>query len=271
MSAPRPLPRLLHVQRVRSLGPRMRRITLGGPGLRGFPAGCEGAHIKLLFPEQAGGVPTLPEIGPQGRVWPAHGPRPHVRTYTVARIDPTVPELDVDIVLHVHGGRASDWARHARVGDAIGLIGPGGPPLFRPGADFQLLVGDPSSYALVHAVLDKLPPQARGQVLMQIDAPADMLPLPACDGMPVRWCTSAEEMVSTLRGLPRPDGDISVTLAGESHTVIALRNLVVGEWRVPRAGMYAVPYWKRDLDEEAYHEERHRIMDAFEASDAWTA
>lgn len=268
MSLARPIPRLLQVLDNQVRTPRMRRITLGGAALAGFPEGSEGAHIKLLFPSQRDLAPVLPELTPDGPRWPAGAPRPQVRTYTVAAFDALARTLDVDLVVHAHGGCASVWASAARVGDALGLIGPGGPPLFRPQASRFLLIGDPSSYALVRAVMARLPADAMGDVLMEVPDAQEIQPLPARERMRVQWLGDARgSLLAALQALPWPPGEVSVTLAGESHTVVALRNHLVAQRGVARTAMYAVPYWKRDLDEDAYHDERHRLMDAFEASD----
>jgi NADPH-dependent ferric siderophore reductase len=268
MSASRPAPRLLRVLRNELRTPRMRRITLGGAALAGFPEGCEGAHIKLLFPAERGALPSLPELTPEGPRWRADAPRPQVRTYTVADFDARTQTLDVDLVVHAHGGCASAWARGARAGDALGLIGPGGPPLFRPQASRFLLIGDPSSYALMHAVMRRLPPQAVGDVLMETPSPQEIQALPERAGLRVQWLDDAPgRLLAALQALPWSPGEVSVTLAGESRVVVALRNFLVASRGVPRTAMYAVPYWKRDVDEDAYHDERHRLMDAFDASD----
>lgn len=266
MNAARPQPRLLHVVRTQTRTPRMRRVTLGGAALAGFPAGSEGAHIKLLFPEQAGAVPQLPTLAASGPVWPQPQQRPHVRTYSVARFNAHAQELDVDIVLHDHAGRAAGWAAAARPGDALGLIGPAGPPLYRPQAARFVLIGDPSSHALIHAVMDKLPTDARGDVLIEVPHSQEIQPLPPRPNMPVQWLRDrGGELLDALAALPWPSQSVSVTLAGESAQVVAARDFLARQRQVPRAMMYAVPYWKRDLDEDAYHAERHRIMDAFDA------
>ncbi|NUO75332.1 MAG: siderophore-interacting protein [Lysobacter sp.] len=249
----------------------MRRITLGGPALAGFPEGCEGAHIKLLFPNRRDEVPNLPELTAEGPRWRNGAPRPQVRTYSVAGFDARTQTLDVDLVVHAHGGCASAWAREARAGDALGLIGPGGPPLFQAHATRYLLIGDPSSYALVHAVMARLPADAAGDVLMEVPDAQEIQPLPLRERMRVQWLNDAPgTLLRAVQALPWPPGEVSVTLAGESRVVVALRNFLVAQRGVSRTAMYAVPYWKRDLDEDAYHDERHRLMDAFEASDEAT-
>lgn len=65
MSA-RPRARLLRVLRIAQRTARMRRITVGGSELDGFPAGSEGAHIKLFLPAEAGQTPVLPAFGDHG-------------------------------------------------------------------------------------------------------------------------------------------------------------------------------------------------------------
>lgn len=279
-----PRARLLRVLRIAERTPQMRRITLGGVDLAGFPGGCEGAHIKLLFPAVAGEAPQLPVLGEHGPVWPEGATRPLVRTYTVARIDPEAQELDVDIVLHGDEGPASRWAVAARIGDPLGLAGPGGPALFQPGAARHLLIGDPSSYALLCAVIARLPARARIEALLEVPDAAEIQPLPPHPGLRARWLSregrpagASRLLLQAVRELPwesldsgsAADGGakreaLSVTLAGESAQVVAIRDFLARERAVPRAMMYAVPYWKDRWDEDRYHEERHRIMDAFE-------
>lgn len=272
MSA-RPRARLLQVVRVVERTARMRRFTLGGPDLHGFPDGCAGAHIKLLFPADAGATPALPTFGEHGPVWPAAAPRPAVRTYTVARIDAAGGELDVDIVLHGDDGPASRWAMRARAGDPLGLAGPGGPELFRADAPRQLLIGDPSSYALICAAIARLPRHARIDALLEVPDAGEIQPLPEHPHLQARWFSregapagASRRLLEAVRELPWPREEaVSVTLAGESAQVVAIRDLLARERGVPRSMMYAVPYWKDRWDEDRYHDERHRIMDAFEA------
>ncbi|MGH8084913.1 MAG: siderophore-interacting protein [Lysobacter sp.] len=275
MSATRHDPHWLQVVAVAERGPRMRRVRLAGAGLHDFPAGSEGAHIKLLFP-RANPLPALSELG---MAWPEPPPSPLVRTYTVAAVDPVAGWLDVDMVLHGHAGPGARWTAAARPGDRIGLIGPGGPPRWQPGADHFVLIGDPSSHALVCAVMAQLPQAARGEVLIEVVDQHDLQPLPTRPGMRVHWCPreprseaptglAAVGLLATLRALPWPPGTVSVTLAGESAVVVAAREFLVAQRGVSRRAMYAVPYWKATLDEDTYHDERHRIMDAFEAEPA---
>lgn len=277
MNAPEPKrspPRLLRVKHTRLLGPHMRRVTLSGSALLGFPPDSGGAHIKLLLPRAGQLEPVLPTLGEAGPVWPAPDIRPIARTYTVARFDAAALELDVDFVLHDDDGPASRWARQAQPGAAIGVAGPGGPARFLPDADHFLLIGDPSAYAVMAATLAALPADAHGQVLMEVAQPDEVLPLQAPPAMAVRWLCrhGTRAAVSTLlldavRAMPWPDGKVSVTLAGESTQLVRLRDFLWQQRGLARQHLYAVPYWKDQHTEEAYHAERHRIMDEMEESE----
>lgn len=266
---PRTPPRLLQVRRTQMLTPNMKRITLVGAALEGFPVNSDGSHIKLLLPREGQLEPVLPTLGPQGPVWPPAHLRPISRTYTVSRYNPEAGELDVDFVLHGDQGPASHWALNAQPGAAIGVAGPGGPALFRPWADWFLLVGDPSSLALINAVLRQLPCRAQGIVLIEVPHVDEIQALPLPPHMKARWLVRDPEqsagqsrlLVQAVTAMSWGAGTPSVTLAGENAQVIALRDFVRYDKQVPIDLIYAVPYWKDRYTEEAYHQERHRIMD----------
>ncbi|MCW7539442.1 siderophore-interacting protein [Aquabacterium sp. A7-Y] len=261
-------PRLLRVRRSERVTPEMQRVTLAGPALAGFPEDSAGAHIKLMFPRQGQAEPVLPTLGPDGPVWPPAPLKPILRTYTVARYDAAAGELDVDFVLHGDEGVASRWAARARSGDAIGLAGPGGPARFCPGADWHLVIGDPSSLAMVQSVLDALPPTARGYALLEVPNRHEIRPLAVPGSLELRWLSregapagDSRLLLHAVQRLPWLHGRLSVSLAGESTQVVAIRDHLLVERGVARGDMYAVPYWKDRHTEEAYHEERHRLMD----------
>ncbi|WP_028311811.1 siderophore-interacting protein [Derxia gummosa] len=268
-----PGPRLLVVRRAVTVTPGLRRITLGGPALAGFPPGCDGAHLKLLLPRPGQLRPELPRPGPDGLVWPSAARKPVVRTYTVARHDPVPGELDIDFVLHAAPGPAADWAARARPGDEVGIAGPGGPPRFAADAGFHLLFGDLSAAALIAAVLRQLPAGARGHAVIAVDDPADCRVLPQRGALDLRWIVRGRPgadgfagLLDAWDGLPRPPGaTLSATLAGEHAEVVALRRRALAAG-VARERLYAVPYWKSDADEEGYHAERHRVMDELDAT-----
>lgn len=267
-------PRLLTVKRMQQLSPHLKRITLEGDALRGFPDNSNGAHIKLMLPQPHQTVPVLPTLGPAGPVWPPDNERPITRTYSVSSYDATANELHVDFVLHGDNGPGSRWALQAQIGDAIGMAGPGGPDRVKSNADWYLLVADLSAFAALQAALHSLDTQARGYAFIEVETADDIIALQTSPQISVQWLVrgTARAGTSTLlldavRQLHWLPGSPSAMIAGENSQVVAIRDYLLQEKRIPKKMLYAVPYWKDLATEEMYHEERHRIMDELEEAE----
>jgi len=114
--------RELEVLATTMLGSALLRVTLGGPGARGFESHVPEEHIRLIFPDEHGEL-RLPERDGLSLRWPR--PLPVSREYTVRRHDPVAEQIDVDIAVHA-GGVASDWAVAVRPGALIHVAGPPG-------------------------------------------------------------------------------------------------------------------------------------------------
>lgn len=258
-------PRRLAVLASRPLSARTRRITLGGVELNGFPPDCGGAHLKLFIPPP-GRALLLPDLGPDGPVWPL-GERPATRTFSVRAFHADPASLDIDFVLHEHDGPASLWARHARTGDELGLAGPTGPPLFCAVAEFHLMAGDLCALPAIAASLERLPATARGAVFIEIASDDDRQDLIHPRGVSVHWlrrrALGPSPLPEAIRAvtLPADLRTASATVAGENAAVVAIRRELLYGCGLPRHRVYAVPYWRAGNSEEQYHAERHRIMD----------
>jgi NADPH-dependent ferric siderophore reductase len=148
------------------------------------------------------------------------------------------------------------------------VAGPGGPQRFVPGARYYLLFGDPSAMAALASVLAKLPADAIGHAFIDIADHSEIQPLRHPPGVQLHWLTPGSgTLEDAARSLQWPSVSVSVTLAGESSQVVAVRQHLLRERALPPESLYAVPYWKARHTEEAYHAERHQIMDRFEAED----
>lgn len=262
-------PRLLEVVQVTELSPRMRRVTLGGEQIAGFPDGRQGSHVKVLFPRAGQDKPELPQLGPNGPQWPPAEVRPYSRTYTIRRFNAARGELDLDFVLHEHDGPASQWARNVRPGALVGIAGPGGRGPIPHDADWYLFAGDESALAAIGAHLETLPQSAKGTVFIEVADIAEEQRLDAPAGVSVTWLhrNGAAPGATTLltdavRQAAWPsEGVIFGWVAGEADAVVAIRAHLRDQRRLTRAQIDAVPYWKMGANEEAYHDERHRVMD----------
>lgn len=208
------------VLRIEDLSPSFRRFTLGGPGMERF--GIDGPprdlRIKLLLPAASpedlrSGAATrydLPGLlermeGEEGswyQAWLQVDPavRGAMRTYTVRAWRPAAGEIDVDVVLHTPAeaepvGPAERWARSARPGDRLHVLGPDreapAPTAgieFRPAATSDLLlVGDETAVPAVASIVSSLPADARGRALLEVPLAADALAVAAPAGVEVTW------------------------------------------------------------------------------------
>lgn len=263
-------PRLLQVVRTQFLSDAMRRITLSGTDLHGFPEDRNGAHIKVFLPRHDQHKPVLPTLGPKGPVWPPAHLRPITRTYSVRRYCRTTNELDIDFVLHGADSPASGWALNAMAGDFLGVAGPGGPdPLLAPAAQ-HLIAGDLTALPAICALLESLPRRAQGHAIIEIDRDDFRQSVDNNTQIQLRWVqrkpgvnASDNTLMQAIQQarLPLTEGSLSAFVAGENHSVLAVRDYLRHTYGLRKSALYAVPYWHRGQDEETYHQQRHRIMD----------
>ena len=223
------------------LTPHMLRITLGGPGLDGFPVDQDGAYVKLRFKE--------PESEDEKLVQ---------RTYTVRTRDAEKHALDVDFVTHEASGPATDWANSCKVGDQIRFAGPGPRRFVDTSADWVFLAGDMSALPAISANIKAMPPHVRGYAVLEVISEADQQPLSFPDGLKVRWVINPEpEKANTLlcdavKALPWLEGRPSVWVASEFDQSRAMRAYFKNERGVQRTEMYASSYWRMGEDDEGH-------------------
>ena len=229
-----PAPRRLVVTGAERLTPTMRRITLGGEGLRGFALvpGAWGPYVKLLIP----------------RV----GEPPARRTYSVRDFDPAANTLTVDIVLHEPRGVASSWAMFTAPGDEVGLLGPGAVRV-DAATPRVILAGDHSALPAIAFTLERLPGDARGQAFIALDDRADRQSLAAPPGVEICWVDATETLDGAVRGADWPrDGAVMVWAGAEAALARRLRAHARGERGLDQERCAVLNYWKRGKPEGAF-------------------
>ncbi|WFP50549.1 siderophore-interacting protein [Methylomonas sp. EFPC3] len=255
--------RQLTVRETFSLGRNLRRIRFQATEPQDLADAGPGAHLKLLLPAIAGDTPLSAQSANCDPAFSAEN-NPIARTYSLRRADPRRRTLDIDFVIH-GAGPGSRWASRAEIGHSVGLVGVGGPRLFRPEAEFHLLAGDLSALPAIAAVLEALPDSAVGAALIEIADVADQLSLQHPPGLTPYWLHShaASGLAAAVGRTQWPAGaDVFATVAGENDAVLAIRAHLLRERGLPLSAMYAVPYWRRGRSEEQYHDERHRSLEA---------
>ncbi|GAA2726896.1 siderophore-interacting protein [Cellulomonas aerilata] len=251
------------VVRTERIAPAMVRVVLGGPGLAGYaPSSSADSYVKAVFLP-----PAAPDVLPRDQddrvdldalrdVLPADQPV-RLRSYTVRVWDGAAGELTLDFVVHGDAGLAGPWAARARPGDTLLLLGPGGAYSPSPDADWHLLVADESAIPAAAVVLERLPAGARAVALLEVDGPADEVPLDVPAGAQVRWVHRSgrpvgEALVAEVRGLRWADGVPHAFVHGEAGFVKELRAHLRIERGVPVENLSVSGYWRLGADDEGW-------------------
>ena len=239
---------VLRVATVTDATPSVRRVVLTGTPEAVLAAG---PTVSLLVPRVGEAAPRWPQVAKDGRiVWPdgAHGVS--LRSYTARRQDPVAGEVEIDFVLHGDGPAAS-WAAAAVPGALLGVAG-GGSLGERP-AGWLLLAGDETALPAISRILAAADPTALGVALIEVAGPEEEQPLPAPDGVAVRWLHrggvvpgESTLLADAVAALDPPDAaDVFAWVGAESAAVRAVRADLRGRWGLGRAQHHAIGYWRR--------------------------
>jgi NADPH-dependent ferric siderophore reductase len=245
------------VLRTEQLSPSMVRVVLGGPELSGFSTNeYSDAYVKLVFLRPGVDYPRPLDLTLIREQFLSHD-WPQQRTYTIRHWDPVAHELTIDFVVHGDEGLAGPWARSAAPGDELFILGPGGGYAPDPQADWHLLVGDESALPAIAATLERLPADAVGHVLLEVDGAEQEQPLTAPDGVQVRWVHHGpgplgEALVAAVAELGFPSGEVQAFVHGEAGMVKELRRLLKVERGIPMARLSISGYWRLGADDESW-------------------
>ena len=178
--------RSVTVRSVTDLGPRVRRMTVGGDEMDGFTTAWPDDHLRVYFPDGPGRAPTPPVVTPTTVTADPDAPPPVYRDYTVRAHRPESGEIDLDFVLHADG-LASNWASTATVGDPLGLVGPRGSKILRRTFPWYVLAGDETALPALARFAEELPDGSPIQVLVEVTDAVDEQRFPPRPGVWVQW------------------------------------------------------------------------------------
>jgi NADPH-dependent ferric siderophore reductase len=258
------------VTRVEQLTPHMVRVVIGGDGLAHLRAGEYTDHyVKVMFPPP--GV-TYPEPFDLEAIRATMGREswPVVRTYTVRRWLPEVPELWLDFVVHGDEGIAGPWAMRVQPGDPVRFRGPGGGYAPNPDADWHLLAGDESALPAIAAALAGMPADATVTAFIEVAGEAEAQKLEAPDGADITWLYRGdrpvgEALVTAVRELEFPPGEPHVFVHGEANFVKELRGYLRRDRAIPPAQLSISGYWRRGMNEDGWQSTKREWNQQIEA------
>ena len=219
-------PLALEVTEVNDLGPRMRRIRLGGAG--------------AAFSHQPGQDVMLVLGG---------GERPLSRRYSIRRFDAATHTLELNVVAHGVHGPGAQWAASTLPGDRVNGVGPRGKVFLNPTADWHLFVGDESAAAATLAMLEAIPTSASGMAVLEVASSDDELATDSAQ--PVKWlhrgdipAWSSDALVEAMQSAELPAGRGHVYIAGEVQVVAAVQRAALARGLAPEQ-LSPKAYWGR--------------------------
>lgn len=244
---------ILEVRTVRDITPHMRRITFAGNETGRFGR-MDALHLNILIQHPGLEAPQWPSVGPDGLIkWADPQRRPDLRKYTVRSLDPAAGTLDIDFVLHADAGPGSAFATNARIGDHLGVIGPGGGGLVEAG--WYLFAGDETALPAIARMLEALPETARGIALIEVADEGEICPLRFKAAIDIQWLLrngapagTTNLLADHVRAAAFPEDRSSVyAWAGcEYGAFRQIRNHLRQERGLRKEEHLAVSYWRRE-------------------------
>ncbi len=237
MQPKKPAVRLTHVSKIITLSPHLLRIVVAGKSLNGFPTGMEGSYVKVVLPSEDDADIKM-------------------RSYTIRSFNPESNELALDFVVNRHSGPATNWAKQAKVGDPVGIAGPGPMKMTNYEHHSYLLVGDLTSINAINGYLPRYKKDADVRVILSVPTRADIIAMDYDDTCNTEWFieeeaaqTLQQRVLQTAQHMPK---DTHVFLGLEARKIRALRPLLQEELGFDRLNLSAVGYWKKGVDADRF-------------------
>ncbi len=235
------------VLEVVTLGPNFLRVTLKGEDMSRY--GDDAIHFRLVQPTVKGDA-IWPSASANGSiVWPDGPQAPHKPVYTARTVDHVTNTLVTDIFVH-DGGRTTAWAQEILEGGqhrrTIGLAGPSGGGLMT--ASRVLMASDETGFPAAARILDALPKDATGDVLLEAENGAACdYPIYAPEGITITWLARARGACladAALAALPHHTQS-KIWFAGEREEARRLRETAKAAGR-EASDLRISGFWRKD-------------------------
>ena len=145
--------------------PRMHHIRLRGSGLDAFTY-LPGQDVMLWVPADEG--------------------RMLYRRYTIRHFERETGSLDLNIFVHGNGGPGEHWAKTARPGDEVEVVGPRG-KISLVDAPWHLFAGDETYIPATFAMLEALPAGTPAWAFLEVAGPEEEQPLAVSADVQLTW------------------------------------------------------------------------------------
>jgi NADPH-dependent ferric siderophore reductase len=231
--------------------PHMRRVRFSCADVAPFIGGD--MHVRILVPPK-GRPPVWPGYRGDGRIaWPDGKDALLVRAYTIRAVDVDRREVWIDFFQHPAPGvhtPGADFARDAKAGDVVALLGPGSGSL--PTAESILMIGDESALPAIARIAAEVPAGTDMRAIIEVLDAQEEQPLPSAGRLEVRWLhrrTYPAGATGTLakearKAIEATDAKTFVWVACQKDDVRSLRSFLKDR-RHDKRNMYVAWYWER--------------------------
>lgn len=224
-----------------------------------------GVNNKILIPPPGVNKIHFPQFDVETNAWiqPSEEVRPIRRTYTHRGVDLVKNEIWIDFVAHGEEGPVSAWAINAVEGDVLGVLMKPGKSNLYPPADWYLFAGDATAIPVLGAILDSLPPTARGICIIEVHGKEDEQPLSTKADIDFIWLHNQQpqkgsRLIEVVKEQQLPGGSRFGYVAAEFSSVRAIRNYLRKEKAWAREELYAYSYWKAGVAEDKSEKDRRK-------------
>lgn len=229
--------RVTSVSKIIELSPHLRRIIVTGDSLSNFPIGLEGSYVKVVLPQEG-----------------EHAIK--MRSYTIRSFNPQTKELALDFVINRHNGPATRWARNAKVGDNIGIAGPGPMKMKNYDHHSYLLIGDLTSMNALNGYIPRFKAATDIRAIIVVPTRTDIIAMDYADSKNTTWLIEDE----TTQTLAKTVSKIAADMPKDSHIFIGLeageirtlRPIIQDEMGFERINISTVGYWKKGVDADRF-------------------
>jgi NADPH-dependent ferric siderophore reductase len=182
-----------------------------------------------------------------------------MRSYTIRHVDAQTGALTLDFVINMHQGPATDWAKIAKVGDELGIAGPGPKKLDNYEHSHYVLLGDLTSVNAIKGYAQHLPLTSKIDAFVHAPTEQDIIDLET--SRDINWLVTdnADELLlSALQNLHITAEPPIVFMALEAGLVRKAKTLLTEQFNIPRGNIVSSGYWKKGVDSEGYKKLRQR-------------
>ncbi|MBH0040221.1 siderophore-interacting protein [Pseudoalteromonas sp. SWN166] len=225
--------------------PHLQRIVVGSDDFKDLTPEYIGNYVKVLFPKNGEVDFNLKTAC--------------MRSYTIRYVDAKTGALTLDFVINMHQGPATNWAKIAKVGDALGIAGPGPKKLDNYTHPHYILLGDLTSVNAIKGYVQQLPEAAIIDAFVHAPTEQDIIDLET--NRDINWVitdSADTAMLSALKNLHITEQPPIVFMALEAGLVRAVKTLLTEQLNIPRGNIVSSGYWKKGVDSEGYKKQRQR-------------